>query len=104
MAAYVDEFRGRLVVASDKDTLRDVVTEPTAIRAETDRDLAASKVSVVGDPRVLISQGLLYPDERLGKFIRDYLLDLEQYRRLKLTVEPLPSRQGISTTIVLSHE
>jgi len=104
-AAYIDQSNGRLVVATDLDTLGNAVTSLLAATgSDADGDLAISKLSVLGDPQFLISQGLLYPDERLNNIIRDYLLDLEQYRSLKIHVEPLPTRQGISASILLSHE
>jgi hypothetical protein len=105
MVALIDDAEGRLIVASDIDTLSAVAALPRSPDAgDRGRVPAASKLSVLGDPAFLANQGLLYPDKQVNDVIRDYLLELEQYRRLKLSVEPLASQQGIGATIVLSHD
>lgn len=105
MAAYVDEANDRLIVASDIKTLAAAVAKPIEPEDDGERRMPpSSKLSVFGDPQFLIMQGLLYPDDSVGAVIRDYMLDFEQYRRMNMHIELLPSGQGINATVVLSRE
>lgn len=105
LAVYFDERSGRLIIGSDAEALADALKSPAPAGASAAAPPQQEpKFRLTGDPSYLINQGLLYPDPDFVKFMRDSLLDFEQYRTLDLHVEPLASRQAISATIVLSHE
>lgn len=104
LAAYIDRQNERLLLGSNAEALADLLA-PSDVRAPPPTpgdDL--SKASIVGDPKYLINQGLIYPDEDTNAFVKKYLLDFEQYRLMNVRITPLPTQRGISATIVLSHE
>ena len=104
-AAFVDEQNNRLLVGTDADVLVEASkSKSSPIDSNNLPSREPSKFRLLGDPKYLINQGRLDPDKEVNRIVSEYLLDLEQYRTLKARVEPLATHQGISATVVLSHE
>ena len=105
LAAYIDDANQRLLVANNAEALDDFLRSDRSSDAPSETtSVSARKISVTGDPKYLINQGLIHPDKSVNEFITRYLLDFEQYRLMEAWFDPLPSQRGISATVILSHE
>ncbi len=106
LAAYVDDPNQRVVIATDKDTLTQVLESPaTPLSSLYDiPELKRSKLRLQADPRFLVSQGQLYSDKSVNDLVDRYLLDFVQYSSLLAFLYPLDNQRGLIAEMILSYD
>jgi hypothetical protein len=104
LVAHIDERARRLLLATGAEGLVDLLKSERSSPTIELKGSRSDKITLIGDPKYLINQGLLYPDSEVNAFVTRYLLDLDQYRSIDAWLVPMPSQRVLSATIVLSHE
>jgi hypothetical protein len=103
--AYFDDAEQTLFVGTDQFALSGVLKRSAdlEIQQRPALEIIGSKISLIGDPRFLVSQGEIFPDQSVQDFVNGYLLDLVQYAKFKGVVVPLGRDHGIVVKVTFSH-
>jgi len=59
------------------------------------------KLEIQIDPRWVINQGSLYPNRKINKFVKEYLKDLWQYKKLNADIYPRTEQNGLILSVEL---